>query len=155
MSRSTRPVRTAALIAAAGVLALSACAPAMTINPYSPSDGTRVDVTDALRGVNLLVVAVAQGGSGAVEGALVNRTDESQTFTLTVDGASPVRVTVDPAQTVTLGTDGGEDVVLDTVAEAPGSYLDASLDVAGQSKDFKLPVLDGTLPEYEGAVPQD
>ncbi|QAY63648.1 hypothetical protein ET495_10770 [Xylanimonas allomyrinae] len=154
MSR-TRHARPAALVTAAvAALTLGACAPTMTATPYSPSDGTRVDVSDALRGVNLLVVAAEEGGEGAVQGALVNRTDGPLTFTLTVDGASPVRVPVPAAQTVTLGTDDGVDVVLDAVAKAPGSYLTATLEVAGTSQDFQLPVLDGTLPEYAGSLPR-
>ncbi len=148
-----RHARTTALLAV-GLLGLTACAPTMTLNGYAPSDGTRVDLSDSLRAVNLLVVASEQGGEGNVQGALANHTDEAVTFTLTVDGAAPVRIEVDPASTVFLGGDGGEEVVLGTVAEAPGAFLDAAIEAGGESKQFQLPVLDGTLAEYADLVPQ-
>ncbi|ACZ31966.1 hypothetical protein Xcel_2960 [Xylanimonas cellulosilytica DSM 15894] len=153
MHRTPRTARTIAL-AAAGLLALTACAPALTINAYAPSDGTRVDLTNELRGLNLLILAAEQGGEGLVQGALANRTGGTVTFTLTVDGAAPVEVEVDPATTVYLGTADGEQVLLDTVAKAPGTFLEATLDADGESASFQLPVLDGTLPEYAGSVPQ-
>jgi hypothetical protein len=152
--RTARPVRTAAIVAAAaGAFALSACSPTTTINPYAPSDGARVDLTDHLRGANLLVVAGEQGGPGTLEGALVNRTAEDQSFTLTIEGSAPVRIDVAPAQTVYLGTEQGEQVRLDAVAAAPGAFLPATLEVGSESKDFQIPVLDGSLPEYASAVP--
>lgn len=154
MHATPRHARTIALLAV-GLLGLTACAPSMTINAYAPSDGVRVDLTGALRGVNLLVVAAEEGGEGQVHGALANHTSETVTFVLTADGAAPVRVEVDPSSTVYLGTEGGEDVVLGSVAEAPGAFLDATLEAAGESKDFQLPVLDGTLDEYSDSVPRD
>ncbi|QAY69173.1 hypothetical protein [Xylanimonas protaetiae] len=153
MHRTPRHARTIALLAAAGVLALTACSPTTTINPYAPSDGVRVDLSNDLRGVNLLVVAAEQGGEGVVHGAFANHTDETVTFTLTVDGAAPVEVDVDPSSTVTVGTEDGEQVVLDAVAEAPGSFVDATLEAGGESRQFQLPVLDGTLDEYKDSVP--
>ena len=150
-----RHARTTALVAAAGLLGLTAaCAPTTTMNAYAPSDGVRVDLTGELRGVNLLVLAAEEGGEGHLHGALANHTDGAVTFTLAVDGTAPVRVEVDPASTVFLGTEDGEEVVLGSVPEAPGSFLDATLEVGGESQDFQLPVLDGTLAEYSELVPQ-
>ncbi|GAB2467487.1 hypothetical protein [Xylanimonas ulmi] len=142
------------VLAAAGALTLGACAPAMTAHEYAPSDGSRVTVTSELRGVNLLVVAAQEGGEGAVQGALVNHTDQAETFTLAVDGAAPVRVTVEAAQTVYLGTADGEQVTLDAVAKAPGSFLPATLEVGGQSQEFQLPVMDAAAPEYADVAPE-
>lgn len=153
MSPTSRS-RSAGALLAAVTLGLAACSPTMTNVPYSASDGTRVDVTGDLRAVNLLVVAAEKGVEGAVQGALVNHTTEQQDFTLAVEGASPITMNVDPGATVYLGTEGGEEVLLDTVAEAPGSYLPATLEVAGESAELQIPVLDGTLPEYEDAVPR-
>lgn len=154
MHATPRHARATALLAV-GLLGLTACAPTMTLNAYAPSDGVRVDLTGELRGVNLLVVAAEEGGEGQVHGALANHTDETVTFTLAVDGTAPVRVEVEPASTVYLGTEDGEDVVLDSVPEAPGAFVDATLEAAGESKDFQLPVLDGTLAEYTDSVPQN
>ncbi|MCL1871167.1 MAG: hypothetical protein FWF90_12240 [Promicromonosporaceae bacterium] len=155
MSRTRRPARTATalLVAAAGALGLAACAPAMTEHEYSPSDGVRVDLTDQLRGVNLLVVAAAQGDEGALQGALVNNTASAETFTLTAEGASPVTLTVDPSTTVYLGGEDGEKLTLDTVSQAPGAFVKATLEAGQQTKEFELPVLDGTLSEYQSLIP--
>jgi hypothetical protein len=64
-----------------------------------------------------------------------------------------VRVEVEPASTVYLGTEDGEDVVLDSVAKAPGAFVDATLEAAGESKDFQLPILDDTLDQYTPPSP--
>lgn len=156
---AARGARTIAIAAAAasGALVLTACAPTTTTLTYDPSDGVGVSVlgeddTD-LRGINLLVVSAAAGEAGNLLGALTNKTADDASFTLETPGASPVAVDVPAGGTVYLGTETGESVALDTVDANPGAYLDATLTVGSDSKEFKLPVLDGTLSEYAEHVP--
>nr|WP_216077528.1 hypothetical protein [Isoptericola sediminis] len=134
-------------------MALGACAPITTQMGYAPSDGTRVDFEDMqVRGLNLLVIATEEGGDGNLLGALANNSDEDVEFTLTASGATPVTVPVPAEETVYLGTD-GEETLLGPVDTIPGGTLEATLEVAGQSETFYLPVFDGTLPEYADYLP--
>jgi len=155
VSRTARPARTAAVAAvvAAGALTLAACTPARTIDAYSPSDGSRVDLTPSLRGVNLLVVTPEEDAPGTLQGGLVNKTGEDVTYTLTAEGASPVTVDVPAHSTVYLGTEGGVPAQLDTVATHPGATLPASLEAEGETQEFDLHVFDDTLPEYAAVLP--
>jgi hypothetical protein len=152
--RTARLARPAAVACAAGgALLLAACAPTTTTLPYAPSDGARVDLTDETRGVNLLVVSEGDGAEGNLLGALANQTFEDVTFTLEADGAAPVSVDVPARSTVYLGTQDGEQVLLDAVAARPGDDLEATLSAGETTKDFFLPVFDGTLPEYADFLP--
>lgn len=155
MSRSARSARPGVVAAsvAAGALLLTACAPIITTEPYSPSDGTRVDLDARHRGLNLMVVSEGEGEPGNVFGALTNSSSEPVTFRLEVDGAAPLTVPVEPRQTVTLGTEDGIAATLDAVDTIPGGYLQATLSAGEVSEDFALPVLDGTLPEYADHLP--
>ncbi|MFC7879366.1 hypothetical protein [Isoptericola sp. NPDC057391] len=158
MSRSARPARlVAAASVMAGALLLAACSPTITTKPYAPSDGIRVNLTDQVRGINLMVVSEGEGEPGAVLGALANSSAEDVDFVLAAEGAEPISLTVPAGQTVYLSADqeGDQavDAQLDTVATHPGGDLDATLSGAGTEEDFFLPVMDGTLPEYAAWVP--
>ncbi|MFI6425730.1 hypothetical protein [Promicromonospora sp. NPDC050880] len=156
---AARGARTIALaaVSATGALLLAACSPTTTTLNYDPSDGVGVSVLGEenrdLRGINLMVVSAAEGEAGNVLGALANQTAEDAAFTLEAPGAAPVTLDVPAGGTVYLGTETGETVALDTVGAAPGEYLDAVLTVGADSKEFQLPVLDGTLPEYAELLP--
>lgn len=158
MSRSARPARTvAAASVLAGALLLAACSPTITTKPYAPSDGVRVNLTDHVRGINLMVVTNGEGEPGALLGALANDSAEDVTFELTAEGAEPMTLDVPAGQTVYLSAqpagDQVVDAVIDSVATQPGGDLDSTLSGAGVDEDFYLPVMDGGLPEYAAYVP--
>lgn len=155
MFRSARFARTGVIAASAavGALLLAACAPVTTTKPYAPSDGARVDVTDQLRGLNLMVVSEGDGAAGTVLGALANDSAEDMTFTLAAEGAGTLTFPVAANQTIYLGTDDGVEALLDTVVVEPGADIEASLTAGDVTRDFFLPVLDGTLPEYADYIP--
>ena len=156
---AARGARTIALaaVSATGALLLAGCAPSTTTLNYDPSDGTGVRIQsvdgDELRGINLLLVSAAEGEPGNLLGALTNETQEDATFTLEHPDGAPVSLEVPAGGTVYLGTATGETVQFDTVSAPPGSYVDATLSAAGQTEEFKLPILDGTLPEYAEHLP--
>lgn len=156
---AARGARTIAVagVSAAGALLLAACAPTTTTLNYDPSDGVGVSVLGAdnteLRGINLLVVSAAEGEPGNVLGALSNTSAEDATFTLQSPGAGPLVVEVPAGDTVYLNSEAGEPALIDLVTAAPGDYLDATLSVGADTKEFQLPVFDGTLPEYADYVP--
>ncbi|MCA5893051.1 hypothetical protein LEP48_06740 [Isoptericola sp. NEAU-Y5] len=155
MSRSTRPARTAVAAAslAAGALLLAACAPVTTTLPYSPSDGARVNLNDAVRGLNLMVVSEGDGAPGTVYGALSNGSAEVVDFVLTAEGAAPLSVSVPAGGTVYLGEDEAVDSTIDAVDAMAGESVESTLSGAGIVESFSMQVFDGTLPEYATAGP--
>lgn len=139
----------AAGIALAAAAGLSACSPITTKVQYAASDGVRVALSDTVTVQNLLIVSAAEGEPGALQGGVVNNGAQDETVTI---GAVTVQVAA--GQTVLMGGTAGEEVVLPTVAAAPGANLTLPVAVVGgASEDVFVPVLDGTLSEYADLVP--
>jgi hypothetical protein len=143
----------------------SATNPATIATPYTASDGTNADLTDAASGEtvrlrNFLLVAAAKGATGVVAGAVAN------------DGSAPVsvRITVvdvsDPAQPRSLGQAtvevapgelaqiGPAGTTLDVpgVPVAPGQTLSVTASTSAGSAQFTLPVL-APVNEYATLTP--
>ncbi|MFE7406356.1 hypothetical protein [Isoptericola sp. NPDC057559] len=158
MFRSVRPARTvAAASVMAGALLLAACSPTITTKPYAPSDGVRVNLTDQVRGINLMVVTEGEGEPGNVLGALANDSSEDVSFVLTAEGAEPLSLDVPAKSTVYLNAEQDSVQVVQpqiaSVASHPGGDLEATLSGAGVEEDFFLPIMDGSLPEYHPYLP--
>lgn len=167
---SLRPRRpgSRALAAAAGLavgLALAGCSatnPIQTEHDYSPSDGVRITVGD-VRGNNLMLLTSAEGELGVLQGAFTNDGAEDRTVTVSFAGADggeatdPTTVQVPARSTVVLnGVDGdGEaDVVVAATPAAPGGLATITIETdADGSSELRVPVLDGTLPDYATSVP--
>lgn len=159
-SPRTRSPRLLALVGvvAAG-LVLSGCSatnPLTTQDEYSASDGVRVTLGD-VRASNLLVLSAAEGEIGVLHGALINDGTQDETVTLTFEGAEPTTVELPGGATVLLdGSDdeGHADVPVDAVAAPPGGTVPLTVATgASGAQTLEVPVLDGTLPEYAGALP--
>lgn len=141
------------------VLAVTGCtfsAEIANLEPYDPSDGVGADLGDlALR--NVLLIA-NDGGEATLVMTVVNRGEEGvdlnlqfgdegarQTESLEIPGGrSSTRVGDDPATTVVISDDaltvGALFPIYAEYGSVPGTVL-------------YVPVLDGTLPEYELYVP--
>ncbi|MGC5168645.1 hypothetical protein [Luteimicrobium sp. DT211] len=155
MNRSTARMSKflAVPVALASAAALSACAPTQTDKPYQPSDGIDVVVGD-VKGINLLVLSDGKGDPGRLLGSFYNGGSDGATVTVMPDGASSSTVSVDPSSTTKLGSgDDAHDVVFDTTNAAPGAVLPVEITVGDATETVKVPVLDGTLPEYTTLVP--
>lgn len=151
--RASRSLTFLALPAAAAI-ALAGCAPIETDRPYSPSDGLRVNLTDEVRGLNLMLVTSEEGAPGALVGALSNASDQDLDITIAPETGSSLVIPVVAGETVYLNADGGLPVELPVVAAAPGGMLPVVISSsAGDSEQLSLPVFDGTLPEYAHLVP--
>jgi hypothetical protein len=154
-TRARRTLRAWAVpVVVATVAATAACSPIETNRPYSPSDGLRVNLTDDLRGLNLMVVTAGEGEPGAVIGAFANDTSEDVEFELAPEGGAGLTVPVEAGSTVYLGTEDGFDAQLGSVDAAPGGVLPVTVSVStGEEETLSLPVLDGTLEEYAHLIP--
>ncbi|HWK91262.1 MAG TPA: hypothetical protein VNR17_03265 [Luteimicrobium sp.] len=154
MNRSTARLSKflAVPVALASAVALSACAPTQTDQPYQPTDGIDVVVGD-VKGINLMVLSSAQGDPGRLLGSFYNNGSDAATVSVTSGSASPSTLSVDPSSTTQLGAEGGDDIVFDSTDAAPGALVPVKITVGDATETVKVPVLDGTLPEYATLVP--
>lgn len=157
-----RTLRAAALTAGLAVagLALGGCSATNQItteDQYSASDGVRVTLGD-VRGSNLLVLSAGEGQDGALQGGLVNDGTEDRSVTLAV-GDEETTVELGPRETVLLGTGRADDdrfteVMFPALEAMPGGLLTVTVSTPESgSVEVRVPVLDGTLPEYATSVP--
>lgn len=168
------PVRAAVVAAGLAtslvVAGCSATNPIQTEDQYDPSDGVSITLGD-VRALNLLVVTAGEGEPGVLHGALTNQGDDDASVTVTFQTsgddatatptADPTTVAVPAGATVLLsGADGAQDgdrtvaVDITSTPAAPGDVTTIGLtsDLAG-SEQLQVPVLDGTLPQYEALLP--
>jgi hypothetical protein len=156
-------VRTTARFFVAGALlstlALTGCTfitPIATQDPYDPSDGVGADIGDlALR--NILLVANDTSEATLVLTAVNNSDDDIQVNIQYGDAGSRVTesITLDGGQTRTrIGDDPGTTVVVADETLTIGALFPVYVEYGDVSGEVILvPVLDGTLPEYELYVP--
>lgn len=138
---------------ALGATGCSMVAPQATTIPYSPGDGVNIPPSGPLEIRNALIVADDDGTNGNLLAAVVNPTDEAQTLTIGVDGASHT-VRVPASGFVSFGFDGVEPLLLEGIDTAPGATLDIAFQSGtGTGVEFAVPVLDGTLDYLADFVP--
>jgi len=153
-ARSSRIVAVGALAVLAATAGCSAANPLTTARDYNASDGVRLELEPSLMAENLLIISAAEGKPGALIGGFTNRGDEDLVVSLAAEGAEGVDVDVPAGVTVLLGTDEDDPLELDAVAAAPGGLLPVTISTPqGGSEQISIPVLDGTLPEYEALIP--
>ncbi|MEP7765870.1 hypothetical protein [Sanguibacter sp. 25GB23B1] len=155
MRQKTLPRPALALGVAGLALALSACSPITTDEPYAASDGIRAQVGD-LEVLNLMIISEGDGAAGRLLGAVSSSATESSTLTITAqDGSIEIPVRLDAGQTVNFSADGEREDIA-SVPVATGANLPVTLtDASGESVDVYVPVLDGTLGEYADSVPTE
>lgn len=154
LTLAARPAVAAA--AALAALALAACSPVLTQNPYSASDGIRVSWESGapIRAENVLVIAAEEGGDARIVGGVTNSSVQDAEVEIGfVDGTSDV-ISVPARSTVLLDGSATSDLVLADVPVPPGSTVAMTFSTPTQGTvQLQIPVLDGTLSEYEALVP--
>lgn len=140
-----------AAVALGAMLSLSSCALTASIttsNAYDASDGTGTVVGD-VSAQNLLLVTTAEGDPAALLGYLYNNNDATVTVDVTV-GTTVQTYTIAPMGSVQLGLGDGSEAFITTSPANPGlvgNYTVSVADVAVATGT--LPIVDGTLPEYQ------
>ena len=149
-----------ALAATAMTLGLSACSLSgnvASLDPYSPSDGQQIDL-ESVKARNFIYL-VGDSGRGFLIGSLVSTsTTDMQVKLQYVDPATEERTDyffdVPAGSKVDFGYNGNPAVEL-PVVELPGQtakfYLLESESISGV---IQVPVLDGTLAEYQMLLEQ-
>ena len=140
-----------AAVALGAMLSLSSCALTASIttsNEYDASDGTGTVVGD-VSAQNFLLVTTAEGEPAALVGYLYNGNAATATVDVTV-GTTVQSYDIAPMGSVQLGLSDGSEAFITTSPANPGlvgSYTVSVADIAVATGT--LPIVDGTLPEYQ------
>ncbi len=138
-----------------GLLSVSGCAyinPQQTSERYVASDGTNTEL-GPLQLRNIMIIAGAENEPGRVIGAVYNTSASSVTLTIAGAGGAQVRVPVKGNSYVLLND--AEAPVLSTAGGQPGSLVEVQISEngTGLTAPFSVPVLDGTIVDYEEFLP--
>ncbi|MFD5601053.1 DNA modification methylase [Leucobacter sp. NPDC058333] len=155
-------IRIASTVAVAAAIALGATgcsliAPQATLIPYAPSDGVNVNVGD-IDVRNIMLVADESGENFNVVFGAANRSGGPQDLTITFTGTESQEASADftlPTGNTLFGYPEGDEkpVLVSLDGLAVGSTIEAYFQLPGASEvSYKVPVLDGTLKEYERYV---
>lgn len=150
-------------LAAGLVLGVSGCnliAPQATLEQYAPSDGieARLDGVDLL---NVLLVADEAGEQLNVVFTSVNTSgaplDLSIQFSNDAGQRAAADIVIPEGSTVFGDPASGQEVVIVTLpGTVVGSTVDAAFQISGaEETQHPVPVLDGTLKEYQPLVPAE
>ncbi|WP_425256449.1 MULTISPECIES: hypothetical protein [unclassified Pseudarthrobacter] len=128
--------------------------PQQTTHQYSSSDGIRADV-GPLQLRNILIVSTGGDEPGRVIGAVYNSSSEDVKLTITGAEGSETQIPV-PAKSHTLLNESADEAILDTTGDIPGSLVDVKVveDATNVEQTVRVPVVDGTLPEYQPYLPE-
>lgn len=154
-ARMTAGRRIAASLAVAalafGVTSCGAINEQSTNTDYAASDGVHVDVADA-QVRNLMFVTNSDGSKARLIGTVVNDSDSSLTLTVKAASTQPVTISVPADESVKLEDDANQKVI-SGLNIAAGKHAETAFTASGETVDFSVPVVDGTLAEYRDFVP--
>ena len=122
-----------------------------TNDVYAPSDGAQVDVS-GLHARNFLLLT--DGTKSILIGSLVNGNTDPVSASLSYeDGGAQktTQVNLNGAQKFDLGYNGTS--ALPVASELPaGAIFKVTVAVGSEKQELRVPVLDGTLPEYKAVL---
>lgn len=150
-NRAQPAVVAGALVMMLGVSGCNLVAEQSTTNPYAPSDGIVKDV-GPLEMRNVLIVGRDDETSGRLIGTVLNTSDEPVDLTIRAAGAG-TDITIEGQDHFRFEDEASDDATLEGVDDIPGSLVDVTFEVEGETAVFQVPVLDGTLEEYREYVP--
>ncbi|MGO2054040.1 hypothetical protein CIK76_16655 [Glutamicibacter sp. BW80] len=154
-ARMTAGRRIAASLAVAalafGVTSCGAINQQATTTQYNASDGIHVDVADAeVR--NLMFVANTDASEARLIGSVVNDADSAVSVSIKAGSASAVTIEV-PANEVIKLEDDANETVISSLGVNQGEHAVTIFTADGETVEFSVPVVDGTLAEYRDFVP--
>lgn len=155
---STSLKRTGAVVAiGAALLSATACGPvALDQQPttivYSASDGVMADLGDVkLR--NIMVISSGENDPGRLLGTILNTGDSSATVTLKFDSGDET-LTIAAGQEVRFEDSANQLIVTPTGANPGMMLMGTEVTSGSETASMDIPVLDGTLDEYEPYLPK-
>jgi hypothetical protein len=139
-----------------GLLSVTGCGyinPQQTSEQYAASDGTQTNL-GPLKLRNILILSSGEDKPGRVIGAVYN--SSSKDVVLTISGAAGAQAQVPVKQnSYALLNESAPEVVLSTTGAQPGSVVEVTIreNDTNQNAKFKVPVLDGTIADYNDYLP--
>ena len=120
-----------------------------------PGDGLNFRLGPSVSVASLLVVTKAEGDPGVLVARVVNSGDQAAQVGITGSGVDE-QVSVPAGQTLSIGGvhTGSQEVVIDSVDQAPGYLVPMTFSVDGAEKKVDAPVLDGALEQYRPYLQQ-
>ncbi len=144
----------AAAAAAVAVFAATGCSavsPQATTMEYAASDGIVEDL-GPLELRNILLVSPSEDEPGTLLGTVFN--NSSSDVQLTIEGGSATAtITIPGNGKFVFEDEDTEDGTLTGISEPPGALANLPFTVNSETKDIKIPVLDGTFERYQEFVP--
>ncbi len=149
---------------------------------YAPSDGvsasvvlqetTTEQVQQRLLARNLLLLGAGEDQAAALYGVLVNESLEEVSAVISGPGGLFAEVVVPPRSSVPLtevpeetvgvppleapeGAETTGTLVADPVGHQPGTLAELTIAVGDEALEVSVPLLDATLPEYDGLLPAE
>ena len=153
-SGRTRRRVSAALVAVAVLGLLTGCdlfAPQDTKYIQETADGVNGDVGEIFIG-NAVLLTQESSSPASLVATLINQGESSEEVRI-VTSAGSETVTVKPAESVQLGTSDGQSVTFDGLDAQPGALADVTFQTSTMTETLQVPVLDGSLPQYQDLVP--
>jgi len=154
LSGRTRRRVSAALVAVAVLGLLTGCdlfAPQDTKYIQETADGVNGDVGEIFIG-NAVLLTQESSSPTSLVATLINQGESSEEVRI-VTSAGSETVTVKPAESVQLGTSDGQSVTFDGLDAQPGALADVTFQTSTMTETLQVPVLDGSLPQYQDLVP--
>jgi hypothetical protein len=138
-----------------GLLSVTGCGyinPQQTSEQYAASDGTMADL-GPLQLRNIMIISDGEDKPGRVIGAVYN--SASKDAVLTITGADGAQAQVPVKQNSSTLLDGDQQAILSKSGGKPGSLVELSIgeDATNETAKFKVPVLDGTIVDYQQYLP--
>ncbi|WP_120521847.1 hypothetical protein [Arthrobacter celericrescens] len=144
----------AAVAIGAGLLSVTGCGyinAQQTSHQYAASDGVKADL-GSLELRNIAIVSTGADKPGRVIGAVFNQS--SSDATLVINGANGAQTSVPvKAKSQTYLNEESDAAILSSAGGNPGSLVTVSLSAGSESSKLQVPVLDGSLVEYQKYLP--
>ncbi|MEV7607274.1 hypothetical protein AB0N65_17720 [Paenarthrobacter sp. NPDC089322] len=137
-----------------GLLSVTGCGfvnAQQTNHQYSASDGIKADLGQ-LQLRNILIVASGENEPGRVIGAVFNNSGSDATLTISGSNGAQTEIPVKANSETYLNT-GSDAAILSTAGTIPGGLTPVTIRSGSDSATVNVPVVDGTLPEYQEYLP--
>lgn len=150
----TRRRVSAALVGVAVLGLLTGCdliAPQDTKYIQETATGVNGDIGPIFIG-NAVLLTKHSSSFASLVATLVNQGTSSEDVRIVTHAGSET-VTVKASESVQVGTPDGETVTFDGLGAQPGSLAPVTFQTSTMTETLEVPVLDGSLPQYQNLVP--
>ena len=144
----------AAVAIGAGLLSVTGCGyinAQQTSHQYASSDGVKADL-GSLQLRNIVIVSTGADKPGRVIGAVFNQ--GSSDATLVIDGANGAQTSIPVKEkSETYLNEDSDSAILSSPGGHPGSLVTVSIASGSETAKLQVPVMDGSLVEYQEYLP--